>query len=235
VTLAEGDGIRIVVYGKSAHAGVNLTGGRNALVGLAQLMEGRLPAGGADDLLSFARIAGQDIYGTGLGFTENDPIWGRYAVNVATIKPDPDDAHKTMLTINIRSTPPRTGEELKAMLDKLVAEFAAKRGAALTTGGYYGDKPLRFDPKAKIVTRLLDDYARATGTRAKPAISGGGTYAKRLPNAIAFGMWFPGKPYPGHDVDEKISIDDLQRGVHVLIYALTDIATGKRIEKPFEP
>ena len=55
------------------------------------------------------------------------------------------------------------------------------------------------------------------------------------PNAIAFGMWFPGKPYPGHDVDEKIEIADLQKGAKVLIYALTDIATGRRITEPFKP
>ena len=64
-------------------------------------------------------------------------------------------------------------------------------------------------------------------------MSGGGTYAKRLPNSIAFGMWFPGKPYPGHDVDEKIPIDDLHRGTRVLIAALADIACGPKIEKPF--
>ena len=234
-TLANGDTFRIVVYGKSAHAGVNLTGGRNAIVGLAQLMEGRLPRGGADDLLTFARIAGQDLYGTGLGITDSDPLWGRYAVNVATIKTDPDNEKNTQLTINIRSIPPLTGAQLKAKLDAFVADFAAKRGATIATGGYYGDKTLAFDPNAKLVRRLLDDYAKATGTRVKPAISGGGTYAKRLPNAIAFGMWFPGKPYPGHDVDEKISIEDLQKGTRVLIYALTDLATRKKIEQPFAP
>jgi hypothetical protein len=48
-------------------------------------------------------------------------------------------------------------------------------------------------------------------------------------------MWFPGQPYPGHDLDEKISIKDLERGERVLIHALTDIATGKKIEEPFKP
>ena len=235
VTLAKGQVLRVVVYGKSAHAGVNLKGGRNAIIGLARLMEGRLPKGGADDLLSFARLAGQDLYGTGLGITDSDPIWGRYAVNVATLKIDPDNAKNTMLTINIRSTPPRTGEHLKAKLETLVAKFAKARGATIVTGGFFGDTTLFFDPKGKLVRRLLDDYARATGKREKPAISGGGTYAKRLPNAIAFGMWFPGKPYPGHDVEEKISIDDLQRGARVLIEALTDVATGPKIEQPFLP
>lgn len=229
------DTLRIVAYGHSAHAGVNIEGGRNALVALAHAMENILPPGGANDLLAFARLAGEDIYGSGLGFRESDPLWGRYAVNLATIKPDVQDPKKYTMTINIRSTPPRTGEQLQKYLEKFVADFNGNTGASLVPGGYYSDKTLGFDPRAKLILRLLDDYDRATGVAERPAISGGGTYAKRLPNAIAFGMWFPGKPYPGHDVDEKIEIADLQKGEKVLIYALTDIATGRRIREPFKP
>jgi len=229
------DTLRIVVYGHSAHAGVNIEGGRNALVALARVMENILPSGGANDLFTFARIAGQDLYGTGLGFRESDPLWGRYAVNVATIAMDPQDTQKYTLTINIRSTPPRTGEELQKYLEKFVADFNRTTGASLVAGGYFGDKTLGFNPRAKLIQRLLGDYERATGVAERPSISGGGTYAKRVPNSIAFGMWFPGKPYPGHDVDEKIEIADLQKGERVLIYALTDLATGRRIREPFKP
>jgi len=230
--------LRIVAYGKSAHSGMNITAGRNALVALARVLEGKLQPGGADDLFAFARIAGQDLHGTGLGITDNDPVWGRYAVNVATIKPSTKDPSKTRLFINLRRIPPRTAAQAKAYLEKFVSDFNARTGASLTVladEGYFEDEPLVFDANAKIVRRLMDDYTRATGKKAKPGVIGGGTYAKRLPNSIAFGMWFPGKPYPGHDLDEKISIDDLQRGARVLIYALTDIATGKRIEEPFKP
>src|SRR2546430_11742057 len=48
-------------HGRAAHAGVNLSGGLNALFALARTVEGELPAGGADDLLAFARFAGQDL------------------------------------------------------------------------------------------------------------------------------------------------------------------------------
>ncbi|TMA26765.1 MAG: M20 family metallopeptidase [Deltaproteobacteria bacterium] len=86
-----------------------------------------------------------------------------------------------------------------------------------------------------MVRRLMDAYTRVTGERPPPAISGGGTYAKRIPRAIAFGMWFPGKPYPGHDVDERISIADLERGYDVLLEAVRDIATGPPLREPFAP
>jgi succinyl-diaminopimelate desuccinylase len=237
---SDGDLLHVVAYGKSAHSGVNLTGGRNALVALARALEGKLPAGGVDDLLRFARLAGQDLYGTGLGITDSDPIWGRYAVNVATVKPVQDDPEKVTLYINLRRIPPRTGPQSQAHLEAEVAKFNKSTGASLAVApspavSYFGDEPLGFDPNAKIVKRLMNVYERATGKREKPAISGGGTYAKRLPNAIAFGMWFPGKPYPGHDTDEKIPIDDLHRGAKVLIHALVDIATGPKIEKAFAP
>lgn len=234
----EGGQLRVIAYGKSAHSGVNLAGGRNAIVALARALEGKLPSSGADDLLAFARLAGQDLHGTGLGITDDDPLWGRYAVNVGTVKPLEKDPTKAVLYINLRRTPPRTGAQSRALLAEQVAKFNQKTGASLTIDdelSFFGDEPLAFNPNAKIVKRLMAAYTRATGTSPKPAISGGGTYAKRLPNAIAFGMWFPGKPYPGHDVDEKIPIDDLQRGARVLIHALVDLATGPKIEGAFAP
>jgi predicted dipeptidase len=230
--------LRVIAYGKAAHAGVNLTGGRNALVALARALEGKLPAGGVDDLLAFVRMAGQDLYGTGLGIKDTDPIWGRYAVNIATVKPKEDDPATVVLFINLRRIPPRTAAQSQAHLEAEVKRFNERTGASLAflpQSSYFGDEPLGFNPNAKIVKRLMDVYTRATGERAKPAISGGGTYAKRLPNSIAFGMWFPGKPYPGHDSDEKISVDDLQRGTRVLIHALVDLATGKKMDKAFAP
>jgi succinyl-diaminopimelate desuccinylase len=234
ISTKEANVLRIVAYGHSAHAGVNIEGGRNALVGLARAMEGRLPSGGADDLLALARLAGSDIYGSGLGFTQNDPLWGRYNVNVATIKRTEAGTHE--LTINIRSIPPLKGPERKERMAAFVADFNHRSGASLqmTDDSFWGDEPLSFDPKGALLLRLLAAYGTATGiAHPKPAISGGGTYAKRLPNSIAFGMWFPDKPYPGHDVNEKNPIADLMKGTRILIRALEDIGGGKRIAKPF--
>ena len=231
--------LRIVAYGKSAHAGVNLTGGKNALVILANAMEGKLPAGGANDLLAFVRMAGKDLHGTGLGITDSDPVWGRYGVNIATIKPMEGDLKKAVLFINLRRIPPRTAAQMKEHLAAVVAGFNKRTGASLAIDdqlSYFEDEPFGVDPNSKLVRRLMAAYARATGTKnPKPAISGGGTYAKRLPNAIAFGMWFPGQPYPGHDVNEKVAIEDLQRGARVLIHALGELAMGPRVEAPLAP
>jgi dipeptidase D len=72
------------------------------------------------------------------------------------------------------------------------------------------------------------------GTRAEAVVSAGGTYAKRFPRSIAFGMWFHDKPYPGHAADEHISVADLQAGVNILLDVLGDLACGPPLERPFE-
>ncbi|MCU1284008.1 MAG: hypothetical protein JWO13_358 [Acidobacteriales bacterium] len=221
--------------GRAAHAGVNIEGGRNALVFLAQTLHGKLVPTEAADLLLFAEESGKDIYGSGLGLTANDPLWGHYAVNVATIRPDKDNLKALTLTINIRALPALWGKPLQEFVNKRLETFNTAHNRSFTTGGFFDDPPLAFDPKSKIVTKLMADYLRATWEIASPAISGGGTYAKRIPNAIAFGMWFPGKPYPGHDVDEKIAVRDLNRGVDVLIEALADLASGPPLGEPFKP
>jgi succinyl-diaminopimelate desuccinylase len=227
--------VTLTASGRAAHAGVNIEGGRNALVFLAQALHGKLLPSQAANLLLFAGEAGKDINGSGLGLTTNDPLWGHYVVNVATLKPDKDHPDTLVLTTNIRALPAMWGEPLHLFLDKRLAEFNSAHGEQFTSAGFFADPPLSFDPNSKLVKRLMADYARATGENVPPAISGGGTYAKRIPNSIAFGMWFPGKPYPGHDVDEQITVRDLNRGVNVLIEALADIATSAPMQDPFKP
>jgi succinyl-diaminopimelate desuccinylase len=234
---ARGDELEVLAQGRAAHAGVNLAGGRNALVALARAVEGELPSSGADDLLAFVRLVGRDLHGTALGLPQDR--WGGYDVNVATLGTHtslaPAEDGKLTLVINLRRPPPLTGPQARERLFAAVADFARKRGAHLCPGGYFQDEPLAFDPQAKIVRRLMMAYRRATGQDDPPAISGGGTYAKRLPRSIAFGMWFPGKPYPGHDTDEQLPIADLHRGAHVLIETLLDIACGEPLRDPFTP
>ena len=230
---SSGEEAILTVTGRAAHSGMNIEGGRNALVFMANALVGKVAPSGVADLLEFAAIAGKDLHGAGLGLSQQDPLWGRYAVNVAMLKPA--DGGKLMLTINLRRIPPMTQTQIKEHLTKIVTDFGEKRGGKLEVGGYFKDEPFVVSPKAKLVRKLLAAYERATGEKAPPAISGGGTYARRLPNAVAFGMWFPGKPYPGHDVDERIPIADLHRGMDVLLETLHDLTSSSPVAEPLEP
>jgi succinyl-diaminopimelate desuccinylase len=237
----KGELLAIAAKGKAAHSGMNIDAGRNALVALALALQGELPAGQADDLLSFARTAGADLHGAALGLPPPDALWGGFSVNVATIKPPEAFFGGTrapgalQLLINVRRAPALSGAELRARLEEQVAAFCRRTGAQFEASGFYSDEPLVLDPRGKLAQRLLAAYARATGRSEPAGTIGGGSYAKRLPNAMAFGMWFTELPYPGHDADEQVPVEHLQRGARVLIEALVDLATGPRIVEPLKP
>ena len=232
-TEVQGSTIVVRTRGKAAHAGVNAAGGRNSLVAMAGLLADQLPKGGARDLLEYTRLAGQDLHGTGLGLTETHPVFGRAVVVPTVARITPEGGAQLLATV--RSHPDASGDALKARLMASIRDFNTRTGASLAGSGGFTSKPLVHDVDSKIVKRLLAAYARGTGKAEPPAISAGGTYAKRLPNSIVFGMWFPGKPYPGHDVDEQIAIEDLHKGVRVLLEGISDIIYREPMKDPFKP
>jgi succinyl-diaminopimelate desuccinylase len=226
-----GKTLDVIVHGRAAHAGVSLASGRNALVSLARIIDGELPDSAIADLFRFISV--QDTAGKALGLADKSaPGWGGYAVNVATLRRDARAGDKLTLVINLRRPPPLTGEQAQDWDFAQVKQFSPR---LVPVAVYFGDEPLVFDPNAKLVKRLMDDYAEATGEHLPAGISGGGTYAKRVPHAIAFGMWFPGKPYPGHSADEKVAIADLRRGYEVLLFTLRDLLSHPPLQSPFTP
>lgn len=222
---------RVIAHGRAAHAGLGLAQGRNALLALAVAVHGRLPPSAAADLLEYTRLAGADSRGRGLGLTVDDPLWGGVDTNFGQVKRGADG--RLELHVNLRSPPELWGEALKARVDAHAKAFATRTGARFKTGGQFDFEPFVVPTDAPLVVRLLQAYARGTGTPGKPVVSPGGTYARRMTNAVAFGMWFrEDGVYPGHNSDERVSIRSLERGMHVLAEAVGDLATGPKIERP---
>jgi succinyl-diaminopimelate desuccinylase len=230
-----GDGAErlLVVRGRAAHAGIALGQGRNALVALGVAVHGRLPPCAAADLLEYARDAGADTRGRGLGLRLDDPLWGGVNTNFGQVTRGDDG--RLALHVNLRSPPSLWGEALKARVDAHAKAFAARTGARFETGGQFGYEPFAVPANAPLVQRLMAAYARGTGRPGKPVVSAGGTYASRMTNAVAFGMWFrEDGPYPGHSSEERVQVRSLEHGMHVLAEALGDLATGPKIERPLE-
>jgi acetylornithine deacetylase/succinyl-diaminopimelate desuccinylase-like protein len=231
----EGEGAErtLRVTGRSAHAGVALRQGRNALVALAVAVDGLLPPSGPADLLAFAKLAGSDLDGAGLGLPRAPPPWNGFETNVATVRRVEGGL---AMSINVRAPPALHGDALRVHLEDEVRRFNARTGASLAPSGYYASTPLVIDPASKLVKRLLAAYRRGAGRAAEPVASAGGTYAKHLPNALPFGMWFAEDgPYSGHAADEFIPIASLEKGTRVLIEALADLACGPPLVRPMEP
>jgi succinyl-diaminopimelate desuccinylase len=101
---------------------------------------------------------------------------------------------------------------------------------ALSTYGTYKelhDVPLHYvSLDSPLVSTLYQAYQSVTGdTISRPMTIGGGTYARMIPNAVAFGAMLPGREDVAHRVDEYMLLEDLYTAIEVYIQALLDLAT----------
>ena len=72
--------------------------------------------------------------------------------------------------------------------------------------------------------RLLAVYEAATGEQAAPKCIGGGTYAKSIPNLLAFGPIFPGDVVREHQPDEYMEVDRLLQNAGIIAAAMAALA-----------
>ena len=79
-------------------------------------------------------------------------------------------------------------------------------------------------PESELIRRLSKIYEEQTGEKAELKSIGGGTYAKVIPNIVAFGPIFPGDEVREHKPDEFIKIDELMQNAHILAEALYQLA-----------
>ncbi|MGN1343858.1 MAG: dipeptidase PepV [Traorella sp.] len=93
-------------------------------------------------------------------------------------------------------------------------------------------EPLFLNPNSEFIKTLMNVYREYSKDNFTPAMTmGGGTYARKLPNCVAFGPEFP-NPTPTalniggpHQANEAICIDDMMTSV--AIYAAALEALGK--------
>ena len=85
-------------------------------------------------------------------------------------------------------------------------------------------KALYIDPQSDLVQNLHSAYVEFTGDHThQPQAIGGGTYAKSMPNCVAFGVEFPGTDNKIHQNNEEISIDDLLKATAIYAKALYNL------------
>lgn len=79
------------------------------------------------------------------------------------------------------------------------------------------DEPLFYDPESPLVTSLLQAYRDVTGEKdAQGIIVGGGTYAKHLPNILAYGVCLPDDPATAHKINEFWLFRSIRKNIDLL-------------------
>ena len=165
------------------------------------------------DLLS--KLLNDSRYGSNLGIAMSDDVSG-----VLTCNPGLASFSDNILTVtlDIRHPVTITGDEVIAKLrEYLVAEGVEYSVTARST-------PLHVPEDSPLIVELGKAFFETTGKHAEVMAIGGGTYAKALPNVVAFSPFPNALPELAHQVNEYIGIEDLMASIPVIRNALLRLA-----------
>ena len=96
---------------------------------------------------------------------------------------------------------------------------ALPRGAVIKRARFADNLYIPTD--SPLIKTLLKVYASATGEKnPKPIQTGGGTYARELPNAVAFGPTFEGTETNIHNTDENMEVAHLYKLYDIYLKAV---------------
>lgn len=210
------NGIRLEAQGIAAH-GSTPEKGKNAIgrlmLALAQFpLEGNLRQ--CVDFL--AKKIGMETTGISLGIAMQDNISGDLTFNLGKIIYQ-EDFDRIEYAFSIRYPVTKTPDTVYHLVTKIFGEnkFCVK--------DLFHEKPLYMPPESELVRTLCRVYEEETGEKAVPKCIGGGTYAKSLPNILAFGPIFPGDVVREHQPNEFIEIERLLKNAEIYAAALYEL------------
>ncbi len=150
----------------------------------------------------------------GCGF-EDEPS-GKLNFNVGIFKLDETEAK---LTINVRYPATFEEDDIYNGMDSVIAP----RGYVIEKQDHLA--PLYVPKDHALVKVLMEVYQEFTGDKeSEPLVIGGATFARAVPNSVAFGPVFPGEEAVEHQANEYISISGMIKATKIFaeaIYRLT--------------
>ncbi len=211
----DGDLLRIVVTGKSAH-GAKPSEGKNAIEALVEaLLKVDLKEDGLEEKLNLINSKiGFETDGKSMGISGKDDVSGPLTVNFGKMEITDE---KIELIINIRYPIFFNVKMVKSQIEEALGGMKVESG--------HGHDPLYVSPDSELVKLLSEVYEDTTGEKTELIAIGGGTYARAIPNAAAFGPLFPGREATEHQPDERISVEDLMMVARVYAQLLYRVAT----------
>jgi len=188
--------------GKAAHASTP-EHGENAISKLMLLLN-KLELNNKflkDTTEFYTNCIGMSFNGEKMGIGLTDEVSGKLTCNLGLIRMDDTRVEMEMdIRYPLTSTYNEVIEPLKLKCENYGFEVKVKKHVDSI-----------FIPKNnENIQKLMHVYREVTGDyETEPLVIGGGTYARELNNAVAFGPLFPGTEDTAHQKNEYISIDDL--------------------------
>ena len=207
------DASQIVVLGKSVHA-KDAYEGTNAVIRLALALEKLFPENPAFKLIK------DKFYETGYAkpiFGEvEDEMSGPLTVNLSKLIINEDESR---IGLDIRI--PVTAD--KDLLVDQLAKAAAEYDFEYQEFDYLNSLYVPLD--SPLVNTLLEVYRDLTGDMTEPISSGGATFARTMPNCVAFGAQTKGAAVTEHQIDEYISVENFYDAMEIYAHAVKELAS----------
>ena len=216
------DGVlTLTVTGLAGH-GSTPESGVNAVAHMIQVLRSIVDAGFEIDSQAVTQLVeflsahvGLENNGKSLGIGFRDAVSGALTLSIGVLRYEDGQAY---VDFDIRY--PVT-KQLTEIVEP-VKEAAKKYGIKVEVG--HTNHSLHVPEDSFLVQQLLTVYEKHTGQKAKPLSMGGGTYARALDNAVAFGPVMPKEPRNIHREDEFTTITDLIRNTAIFADAITLLA-----------
>ncbi|MGE4352897.1 MAG: dipeptidase PepV [Oscillospiraceae bacterium] len=208
-------GIVIKAKGRGAHASTPEKG-VNAICRLIGALSELNPDGDSAESIDFIKnTLCTDVNGKGLGIYCRDALSGEITVNLGLMCVVNGEAS---LTLDIRYPVTRDAND-----------FVPIMRAKMAAGGFeeisFRHNPsIYMPPESALIQTLQRVYENETGTKAELLCMGGGTYAKTMPNCVAFGPIFPGEEMLDHQPNEYITVNNLIKNAEIYVSAMYELA-----------
>lgn len=205
----------LTVTGRGGHASMPEFAKNALLATLDVLAKQDLPAEDAALVKGLNALWAMDMHGEHLGIDVTDDS-GR-----TTYSPDMFTIDETGVTFTCDCRHPFTqkADALLATWDKAYAALGLVRVKEVIKPGHF------IPADTELVSTLMGVYNEINGSDSKPLSMGGGTYARELPNAVAFGIVREGDENLCHVPDESVALDDLRFNTEIMAEAIKRLTT----------
>ena len=157
-----------------------------------------------------AEAVGEDATGSSLFGEISDKPSGTLSFNISGLTINPD---KSEIRIDMRI--PVLADKNKLVQE--LSQIAEKYQLRYEEFDYLA--PLYVPLDSELVSTLMAVYKEKTNDDSPAVSSGGATFARTMPNCVAFGALFPGALQTEHQANERTVIEDLYKAMD--IYAET--------------
>ena len=200
---------KYIIHGKSAHA-MEPDNGINAIKLFAQALNGKT-------YNPIIRLINDNLLNSRLkhmGLNYHTDEMGDMTMNMGILEMD----ENIRLGINIRY--PKGFN-----YDKFIKAFTDNAETYGLKVNVLSHSPVHYiNPKSAFIKKLHASYIKYTSDTKTPLKTiGGGTYARDLKCAVAFGALFPGDKEMAHEVDEFVEIDKLLKAGVIITDAIYSV------------